>query len=127
MARPAPTYDLMLLLDSNAEEDARAKILSDAEGIITRDGEVVSRHGWGRRPLAYEIGKKGDADYSLLQFKASAATLRELERVLHITDGVVRFRIIKLAPGTPDVPDLTAPVGAPEQPAEAVAAPVERL
>jgi small subunit ribosomal protein S6 len=117
MARPAPTYDLMLLLDPNAEEDARAKILSDAEALIGREGTVTSRHGWGRRPLAYEIEKQGDAEYSLLQFQAPASTLRELDRVLRITDGVVRFRIIKLAPGTPDVPDLTAPVGAPEQPA----------
>lgn len=114
MAKPAPTYDLMLLLDTNVEEETRSKILADTEALIARDGNVVSKHGWGRRALAYEIEKKTDAEYSLLQFEGPPALLKELDRVLRITDGVVRFRIIKLAAGIGEVPDLSAPAAAPE-------------
>ena len=70
MARPAPLYDLVLLLDSEASEDQRAKVLSDVERIITGSGEIVSDQDWGLRALAYEIRHKPDAQYHLLQFHA---------------------------------------------------------
>ena len=118
MAAPPPTYDLVLLLDSNAPDDQRSKIRSDVEGMITKAGEIVSKHDWGVRPTAYEIRHKADADYHLLQFHGQASLLEDLQRTLRITDGVTRFRIIKLAPGTPPPPD-----GRPERvPAEAPAA-----
>jgi small subunit ribosomal protein S6 len=104
MARPAPTYDLMVLLDTAAPDDQRAKILSDAETMISNGGEVVGKHDWGPRALAYEIRHKPDAEYHLIQFHGSAPLLENLQRTLRITDGVVRFRIIKLEPGTPAPP-----------------------
>ena len=105
MAAPAPIYDLMVLLDTAAPDDQRTKILSDAEAMISSGGEVVSKHDWGPRTMAYEIRHKPDAEYHLIQFHASAELLANLQRTLRITDGVVRFRIIKLAPGTPAAPD----------------------
>lgn len=105
MAKPAPTYDLMLLLSPAAADEQRAKILSDTEATITRLGEVVGKHEWGLRPTTYEIRHKGEAEYHLIQFHATRELLETLERTLRITDGVVRFRIIKLAPGTPAPPD----------------------
>jgi small subunit ribosomal protein S6 len=66
--------------------------------------------------MAFEIRHKGDADYHLLQFRATRELLEELDRTLRITDGVVRYRIIKLRPGTPE----PTPPGA-ERPAEATA------
>ena len=105
MAAPAPLYDLMLLLDTSAPEEQRAKILSDVETMVSSTGEIVGNHDWGTRALAYEIRHKGDAEYHLLQFHGPAELLANLQRTLRITDGVVRFRIIKLAPGTPSAPD----------------------
>jgi small subunit ribosomal protein S6 len=122
MAQPAPLYDLVLLLDSEASEDQRTKVLSDAEKIIAKAGEIVSDQDWGLRALAYEIRHKGAAQYHLLQFHAPAAALEQLDRLLHIADGVVRYRIIKLKPGTPPPPSAQ-PVEAEheEVPAEAEA------
>ena len=105
MAKPNPTYDLMVLLDTGAPDEQRQKILSDIETLISNDGEIVSRHDWGTRALAYEIRHKGDAEYHLLQFHGSAELLATLQRTLRITDGLTRFRIIKLAPGTPAPPE----------------------
>ena len=112
-------YDLMLLLDTAAPDDQRAKILSDVEAAISAEGTLVGKHDWGARALAYEIRHKGDAEYHLFQFNATPALLERLHRTLRLTDGIVRFRIIKLAPGTPPPPAVR-----PEPPRPAEAAPV---
>jgi small subunit ribosomal protein S6 len=100
----ALVYDLMLLLDTAASDAQRAKILADTEAAITAEGTLVGKHDWGARALAYEIRHKGEAEYHLFQFNATPALLERLHRTLRLTDGIVRFRIIKLAPGTPDPP-----------------------
>jgi small subunit ribosomal protein S6 len=107
MTLPATTYDLVLLLDPQAEEPARAKIVSDTKAAIEGQGELTRHDEWGERALAYPIDHRATAEYHLLQFHATQTGLiGELNRVLHITDGVVRFRINKLRPGTPEAPDL---------------------
>jgi small subunit ribosomal protein S6 len=109
MTLPAPTYDLMLLLDPQAEEDARTKIVADTRATIEAQGEFLRHDEWGSRALTYPIDRKTTAEYHLLQFHAPAAELLSgLDRTLRITDGVIRFRIIKLAPGVPDAPDVHA-------------------
>ena len=109
MTLPAPTYDLVLLLDPQAEPDARAKILTDPRTAIAAAGELVNEDDWGSRSLAYPIERHTDAEYHLLQFHAGTPELlSELDRTLRITDGVLRFRIVKLAPGTPAAPDMRA-------------------
>src|ERR1700677_1204053 len=109
MTLPAPTYDLVLLLDPQTEEDVRTKILADTRTAIAADGELVNDDDWGARALAYPIERKTDAEYHLLQFHAGTPELlSELDRTLRITDGVLRFRIVKLAPGTPAAPDMRA-------------------
>jgi small subunit ribosomal protein S6 len=108
MAAEQPTYDLILLLDPEAEDERRTNILASLEQVIERQGEVVSRHDWGVRATAYEIRKRGDADYHLLQFHGTPELLQQLDHALKITDGVNRFRIIKLRKGTPPPPDLRA-------------------
>ncbi len=120
MAVEQPTYDLMLLLDPGAEDERRTNILASLEQIIDRQGTVVSRHDWGLRPTAYEINKRADADYHLLQFQGTSDLLNQLNHALKITDGVNRFRIIKLRKGTPGPPDLrqSATAAAEQQPAE---------
>jgi small subunit ribosomal protein S6 len=114
MAAPDPTYDLTVLLDTAAPEDQRAKILSDVEKTITNGGTVVGKHDWGPRTMAYEIRHKADAEYHLIQFHGTPELLASLDHTLRITDGVQRFRIIKLAPGVGAPPDLaSAPATAP--------------
>ena len=106
MATEQPVYDLILLLDPETEEERRTNILASLEQVIERQGNIVSRHDWGLRPTAYEIRKRAEADYHLLQFQGTSELLNQLTHALKITDGVNRFRIIKLRKGTPDPPDL---------------------
>jgi small subunit ribosomal protein S6 len=111
----------MLLLDTAAPDEQRKKVLADVERILsTNQATVVSTHDWGVRNTAFEIRHKADAEYHLIQFQGAPKIPAELSRVLRITDGVTRFRIIKLAPGTPGVPDLRASVTAAAEAAEPV-------
>jgi len=111
MAESPPLYDLTLLLSTSAPEEQRTKILADVEAAITgAQGSIERRDDWGRRPLAYRISHQPEADYHLLQFKAPPTLIETLSHDLRITDGVVRFRVIKNLPGTPAAPDSPPPV-----------------
>ena len=128
MTLPAPTYDLVLMLDPQAEESTRAKIVADTRSTVEAQGELLRYDEWGERPLTYPIEKKASAEYHLMQFHAASPELLSgLDRTLRITDGVVRFRIIKLKPGVPDAPDMrsaTAPARRSESEPQAEAQPV---
>jgi small subunit ribosomal protein S6 len=118
MAAEPPLYDLVLLLSPAAPEEQRTKILTDVESMITTaDGSIERQDDWGQRPLAYEIRHQPEADYHLLQFKAPPTLIETLSHDLRITDGVVRFRVIKNLPGTPPAPDSPPPVVATAAPA----------
>ena len=110
MTLPAPTYDLVLLLDSGVEADAREKLVADASAAIEAQGELLRHDVWGDRALTYPIDHKTTAEYHQQQFHAGTPELlRGLDRSLRIADGVVRFRIVKLEPGTPAAPDMSSP------------------
>ncbi|HZO35751.1 MAG TPA: 30S ribosomal protein S6 [Solirubrobacteraceae bacterium] len=148
MPATKPLYDLVLMLDTTAEDSRRQEIVASAEAIVAAGGEVVNKQDWGPRQMAFEIRHKKDADYHLLQFHATAEVLERLDRQLRIVDEVVRYRIVKLAPGTPppveqraeprpasvtvDAPadDTAAEAAEPvavDAPAEAEAAPAEAV
>jgi small subunit ribosomal protein S6 len=119
MPKEPTIYDLTLLLSTTASDDERAKILSDVEGAITSAGGSLERNqNWGTRPLAFRINHQTEAEYHLLQFAGPTSLLESLSHSLRIADEVLRFRIIKVLPGTPPAPDnpppvvATAPAGA---------------
>ncbi|HEY3317744.1 MAG TPA: 30S ribosomal protein S6 [Coriobacteriia bacterium] len=89
-------YELMLVLDPSLDEEAHAAALEKINGIITADGGVVdSTEAWGRRRLAFEVDGHTDGDYTVVEFHAPTANVAELDRVLHITDPVVRFMVVR--------------------------------
>lgn len=100
-----PIYDLVLLLDLAAADDVRAKALADTRAQVEAGGELVLEQSWGTRALAYPIEHRDQAEYHLLQLHGDGPLIEALERNLRIADGVLRHRIIKLAPGTPPPPD----------------------
>jgi len=119
MTLPAPTYDLVLLLDPAADDATRAKLVADTRASIEAQGELLRHDEWGERALTYPIDKKTSARYHLLQFHVSATELlSSLDRTLRLADEVLRFRIIKLAPGVGAPPtDMTAGAAAAAAPA----------
>ena len=119
-------YEIMLLLDPELPEDRQTEIVARAREIVERDGGAWQGHEpWGRRKLAYEIEKKGEAYYHLLYFDAGTATLDELTRVFRITDGAVRHLAVRrttpIRRQAPPPPPVVAPAPA-TAPAESVQA-----
>src|ERR1700682_2761699 len=109
MTLPAPTYDLVLLLDPAAEEAARAKILADARATIEAQGEFLRHDEWGERAMTYPIDHKTVAEYHLIQFHAGAPELLAgPERSLRIADGILRFPILQLETGVSPAPPQRA-------------------
>jgi small subunit ribosomal protein S6 len=109
-------YDLILMLSVERDDDARAKVVSDVEAAITGGGgELVRNQAWGRRAMTFPIRHESEAEYHLLQFTGPTALLDSLTHSLGIADEVLRFRIIKVVPGTPEPPETPPPVlaGAP--------------
>ena len=102
-----PLYDLVLLLDTarrgRAAREGPRRRRARSSSPAARSSTATTG---ARARLAYEIRHKTDAEYHLAAVPRHPPTLLEpLERTLRITDGVVRFRIIKLAPGTPAPPE----------------------
>jgi len=84
-------YEILLLLDPDLTEEHQADVVSRTRELIEKGGGTVDRHDvWGRRKLAYEIGKKGEGSYHLLLFSSTPETLDEVSRVLKIDDAVLR-------------------------------------
>jgi small subunit ribosomal protein S6 len=127
MTLPAPTYDLVLLLDPQADDATRAKLVADTRASIEGQGELLRHDDWGERALTYPIDRKASAQYHLLQFHVTDTQLLSgLDRTLRLADEVLRFRIIKLAPGVPAAPEMSGAAAAPaRRPDEAAEAPAE--
>ena len=76
MTLPAPTYDLVILLDPEVEEPVRVKIVADARAAIEAQGEFLRHDAWGvPRATTYPIDHKTSAEYHLLQFHATPELL----------------------------------------------------
>jgi small subunit ribosomal protein S6 len=86
----------MLIMRPNLEDEAREAVLEKVRGILTAEGGTVdSEDTWGKRRLAHEIAHNEEGDYHVVLFHAGTATVAELDRVLHITDQVIRFMTVR--------------------------------
>jgi small subunit ribosomal protein S6 len=89
-------YELMLIVNQNAEEERQKEIVDRLRATVEKDGTIVGIDEWGKRKLAYEIKKETEGVYSVITFTAKPETLAEVERVLGITDEVIRFMTLRL-------------------------------
>ena len=88
-------YELLYIVAPTLEDEARAAVQSRIESTITAaDGVIDGVDNWGRRKPAYEINDLTDGDYTLVDFHADPQSIAELDRVLRITDAVVRSMIV---------------------------------
>ena len=101
MAKPAPEYELVLMLDPEVGDDRRDEIAVEARRRIENGGGLKQERAWGLRKMAYEINQRTEADYRFFRFETGGSVLDELNHNLKITDGVLRFRIFKVDAGAP--------------------------
>lgn len=89
-------YELLFFVNPSISDEVRAGVMKRIDSTIVDNGGVVdSVEDWGKRKLAYAIDKITEGDYTLINFHTDPASIAELDRVLRIMDGVVRFMIVR--------------------------------
>lgn len=89
-------YELMVILDPEVEERTVAPSLDKYLSVVTTAGGTVDKVDiWGRRRLAYEIAKKSEGIYAVVDFTAEPATAQELDRQLGLNEVVLRTKVIR--------------------------------
>jgi len=110
-------YELVLMLDPDVPDERRDEIAAETRKRIEAGGTIKHDASWGMRKLAYEIRQRTEADYRLFRFEGQGGVLDDLNHNLRIADGVLRFRIFKVDPGSPSIvpPPAMATSGAAPQ------------
>ncbi len=90
------SYELLVITRPDLDEAANQAVIDRISGLITANGgEVEKIEPTKRRTLAYEIKKFREGLYTVVNFKGESKTAEELNRVLKITDEVIRFLIVR--------------------------------
>jgi small subunit ribosomal protein S6 len=89
-------YELMVILDPEIDERTVAPSLDKFLNVIRNDGGTIdSVDIWGRRRLAYEINKKSEGIYAVVQLTANASATVELDRQLKLSEAVMRTKVLR--------------------------------
>ncbi|MGJ5589726.1 30S ribosomal protein S6 [Micrococcus lylae] len=89
-------YELMVLIDPEVDERTVEPTLKKYLEVITKDGGTVDNVDvWGRRKTAYEIQKKSEAIYVVINFTSEPATAQEIDRLLSLNETILRTKIIR--------------------------------
>ncbi|MBQ9690785.1 MAG: 30S ribosomal protein S6 [Eggerthellaceae bacterium] len=89
-------YELLFFVAPTIEEEVKLAAMKRIETTITAEnGTIDNVEDWGRRKLAYEIADLAEGDYTLVDFHADPQSIAELDRILRITDAVVRHKIVR--------------------------------
>ena len=89
-------YEIMVILDASLEERTVAPSLDTYLNVIrTAGGSVEKLDVWGRRRLAYEIAKKTEGIYAVIDLQATPEAVAELDRQLRLNESVLRTKVIR--------------------------------
>jgi len=89
-------YEVMVILDADLEERTVAPSLDTYLNVVRQDGGTVENVDiWGKRRFAYEINKKNEGIYAVIQLQAEPATVKELDRQLTLNESVVRTKVTR--------------------------------
>jgi small subunit ribosomal protein S6 len=117
-------YELMVILDPEIDERTVAPSLDKFLNVIRTDGGTIDKVDvWGRRRLAYEINKKTEGIYAVVNFTATSEATVELDRQLSLSEAVMRTKVLRAEEGMAQV--AAAKKAADEKAARKAAAPAK--
>ena len=93
MAKTSEKYELMYIINPNLSEEETAGIVEKFKTLVEQNGTLDEMEEMGKRKLAYEINYLSEGYYVLVKFTCGPEFPAELDRVLGITDGVIRSLI----------------------------------
>ena len=89
-------YELMVIFDPEVDERQVAPKLDGFLKVITNDGGTIDKVDvWGRRRLAYEIKKKNEGIYAVVDFTATSEATQELDRQLKLSEQIMRTKVLR--------------------------------
>ena len=89
-------YELMVILDPDLEERTISPSLDQFLTVVRSSGGSVEKVDiWGRRRLSYEINKRVEGIYAVVDVQAEPATVQELDRQLNLNESVLRTKVIR--------------------------------
>ncbi|WP_019874348.1 30S ribosomal protein S6 [Sporichthya polymorpha] len=89
-------YELMVILDPDLDERTIAPSLDQFLTVVRSGGGTVDKVDlWGKRRLQYEIKKKADGFYAVIELAAEPAVVKELDRQLNLNEAVLRTKVIR--------------------------------
>ena len=89
-------YELMVILDPSLEERTVAPSLDQYLNVIrTAGGSVEKLDVWGRRRLSFEINKKAEGIYAVVDLQATPEAVAELDRQLRLNENILRTKVIR--------------------------------
>jgi len=95
-AKSMRKYEVMVILDPELEEKTVSPSLETFLNVVRQDGGKVNKVDiWGRRRLAFEINKKTEGIYAVLDITSSAFAVSELDRQLNLNESVMRTKVVR--------------------------------
>ena len=88
-------YETIFIVNSELDEESNRAVIDKFKTMIESVGQLEALEEWGKRRLAYPINDMTEGYYVLVKHRAPADFPRELERVLKITDSILKFLIIR--------------------------------
>ena len=89
-------YEIMIILDPNLEERSVQPSLEGFLKVVTGSGGKVAKLDiWGKRRLAYQIEKKPEGIYAVVDLTAEPKTVQELDRQLNLNEAVLRTKVLR--------------------------------
>jgi small subunit ribosomal protein S6 len=89
-------YEMMVILDPQLDERTVAPSLDRFLGVVkTQGGRVNKVDVWGKRRLSYEIDKRTEGIYAVVDMSCTPATVAELDRQLSLSESVLRTKVLR--------------------------------
>lgn len=88
-------YESIFVVSTLLEEEKIQEIVEKVKSFVESSAQLENIDEWGKRRLAYEIEKQKEGYYTLLHFSAEPEFPAELERIYKITEGVLKYLILK--------------------------------
>lgn len=88
-------YESIFIIDSTLEEDGIKALIEKIKNLLEKSAELESIDEWGKRKLAYPVNDLSEGYYVMANFSAESEFPRELERIYKITDGIIKYMIIR--------------------------------
>jgi len=90
-------YELVYVVSPDASDDQVTELHTQVEGIVSRmGGQIEKTENWGRRRLAYVIGRHKEATYVLEVINGSGELMKEIDRRLKVFDNVIRHLVVRV-------------------------------